>query len=101
MIVEALKCLQCFQLETGEQLSLSTCRYAVLFSSIHDVPTALLVNCLSRSLNAFTFMSLQMYAPTTLVPARDFWTLRYTTTMEDGSLVVCVNLKCCYIFFNL
>ncbi|EAZ25309.1 hypothetical protein OsJ_09120 [Oryza sativa Japonica Group] len=31
----------------------------------------------------------QLYAPTTLVPARDFWTLRYTTTMEDGSLVVC------------
>lgn len=29
-----------------------------------------------------------MYAPTTLVPARDFWTLRYTTTLEDGSLVV-------------
>jgi len=32
---------------------------------------------------------MQMYAPTTLVPARDFWTLRYTTTLEDGSLVVC------------
>ncbi|KAG2555359.1 hypothetical protein PVAP13_9KG558300 [Panicum virgatum] len=31
----------------------------------------------------------KMYAPTTLVPARDFWTLRYTTTTEDGSLVVC------------
>ncbi|KAG2639382.1 hypothetical protein PVAP13_2KG014400 [Panicum virgatum] len=33
-------------------------------------------------------VSMQMYAPTTLVPARDFWTLRYTTTLEDGSLVV-------------
>ncbi|XP_026403159.1 homeobox-leucine zipper protein REVOLUTA-like [Papaver somniferum] len=32
---------------------------------------------------------MQMYAPTTLAPARDFWTLRYTTTLEDGSLVVC------------
>ncbi|KAG8073100.1 hypothetical protein GUJ93_ZPchr0006g41279 [Zizania palustris] len=31
----------------------------------------------------------QLYAPTTLVPARDFWTLRYTSTTEDGSLVVC------------
>lgn len=31
----------------------------------------------------------QMYAPTTLAPARDFWTLRYTTTLENGSLVVC------------
>ncbi|OAY66916.1 Homeobox-leucine zipper protein HOX10, partial [Ananas comosus] len=30
-----------------------------------------------------------MYAPTTLAPARDFWTLRYTTSLEDGSLVVC------------
>ncbi|KAF5202805.1 Homeobox-leucine zipper protein like [Thalictrum thalictroides] len=31
----------------------------------------------------------QMYAPTTLAPARDFWTLRYTTVLDDGSLVVC------------
>ncbi|VAH16431.1 unnamed protein product [Triticum turgidum subsp. durum] len=53
-----------------------------------------------RSLEVFTMLPagnggtielvyMQMYAPTTLVPARDFWTLRYTTTMEDGSLVVC------------
>nr|AGM34022.1 class III homeodomain leucine zipper protein 32 [Larix kaempferi] len=32
---------------------------------------------------------MQMYAPTTLAPARDFWTLRYTSVLEDGSLVVC------------
>ncbi|KAL0537758.1 hypothetical protein IC582_026743 [Cucumis melo] len=31
----------------------------------------------------------QVYAPTTLAPARDFWTLRYTITLENGSLVVC------------
>ncbi|KAG4206878.1 hypothetical protein ERO13_A03G033200v2 [Gossypium hirsutum] len=31
----------------------------------------------------------QMFAPTTLAPARDFWTLRYTTTLENGSFVVC------------
>ena len=31
----------------------------------------------------------QTYAPTTLAVARDFWTLRYTTALEDGSLVVC------------
>ncbi|KAL2488781.1 Homeobox-leucine zipper protein REVOLUTA [Forsythia ovata] len=31
----------------------------------------------------------QMYAPTILAPARDFWTLRYTTTLENGSFVVC------------
>ncbi|XP_057756267.1 homeobox-leucine zipper protein REVOLUTA-like [Arachis stenosperma] len=31
----------------------------------------------------------QTYAPTTLAPARDFWTLRYTTSLENGNLVVC------------
>ncbi|KAE8038839.1 hypothetical protein FH972_011311 [Carpinus fangiana] len=31
----------------------------------------------------------QTYAPTTLAPARDFWTLRYTTSLDNGSLVVC------------
>ncbi|KAL6967254.1 hypothetical protein U1Q18_033058 [Sarracenia purpurea var. burkii] len=31
----------------------------------------------------------QIYAPTTLAPARDFWTLRYTTNLDNGSLVVC------------
>ncbi|XP_062161229.1 homeobox-leucine zipper protein ATHB-14-like isoform X1 [Alnus glutinosa] len=32
---------------------------------------------------------MQTYAPTTLAAARDFWTLRYTTSLEDGSLVMC------------
>ncbi|OVA20248.1 Homeobox domain [Macleaya cordata] len=32
---------------------------------------------------------MQLYAPTTLAPARDFWLLRYTSGLEDGSLVVC------------
>ncbi|XP_060191478.1 homeobox-leucine zipper protein ATHB-14 isoform X2 [Lycium barbarum] len=32
---------------------------------------------------------LQTYAHTTLASARDFWTLRYTTSLEDGSLVIC------------
>uniref|UniRef100_A0A2P2JZ48 Homeobox-leucine zipper protein REVOLUTA n=1 Tax=Rhizophora mucronata TaxID=61149 RepID=A0A2P2JZ48_RHIMU len=31
----------------------------------------------------------QTYAPTTLAPARDFWTLRYTKSLDNGSLVVC------------
>ncbi|XP_057448983.1 homeobox-leucine zipper protein REVOLUTA-like [Lotus japonicus] len=31
----------------------------------------------------------QTYAPTTLAPARDFWTLRYTSSLDNGSLVVC------------
>ncbi|KAK1261126.1 Homeobox-leucine zipper protein HOX9 [Acorus gramineus] len=53
-----------------------------------------------RSLEVFTMFPagnggtveliyMQMYAPTTLAPARDFWTLRYTTGLEDGGLVVC------------
>ncbi|KAJ7969112.1 Homeobox-leucine zipper protein like [Quillaja saponaria] len=32
---------------------------------------------------------MQTYAPTTLAAARDFWTLRYTTSLDDGSLVIC------------
>ncbi|KZV14686.1 homeobox-leucine zipper protein ATHB-14-like [Dorcoceras hygrometricum] len=32
---------------------------------------------------------MQTYAPTTLASARDFWTLRYTTSLEDGCLVIC------------
>ncbi|XP_076881219.1 homeobox-leucine zipper protein ATHB-15-like [Bidens hawaiensis] len=32
---------------------------------------------------------MQLYAPTTLATARDFWLLRYTSITEDGSLVVC------------
>ncbi|XP_068652808.1 homeobox-leucine zipper protein REVOLUTA-like [Aristolochia californica] len=53
-----------------------------------------------RSLEVFTIfpagnggtvelLYMQMYAPTTLAPARDFWTIRYTTSLQDGSLVVC------------
>ncbi|XP_010520372.1 PREDICTED: homeobox-leucine zipper protein REVOLUTA-like [Tarenaya hassleriana] len=53
-----------------------------------------------RSLKVFTFFPagngstielvyMQTYAPTTLAPARDFWTLRYTTSLDNGSLVVC------------
>uniref|UniRef100_A0A804UFL6 START domain-containing protein n=1 Tax=Zea mays TaxID=4577 RepID=A0A804UFL6_MAIZE len=30
---------------------------------------------------------MQLYAPTTLAPARDFWLLRYTSILDDGSLV--------------
>lgn len=32
---------------------------------------------------------MQIYASTTLASARDFWTLRYTSALEDGSIVVC------------
>ncbi|KAL6847212.1 hypothetical protein ACP4OV_023065 [Aristida adscensionis] len=32
---------------------------------------------------------MQTYAPTTLAEPRDFWTLRYTSGLDDGSLVIC------------
>nr|GLL35154.1 homeobox-leucine zipper protein ATHB-15-like [Ipomoea trifida] len=32
---------------------------------------------------------MQLYAPTTLAPARDFWLLRYASVLDDGSLAVC------------
>ncbi|XP_074286984.1 homeobox-leucine zipper protein ATHB-8-like [Silene latifolia] len=32
---------------------------------------------------------MQLYAPTTLAPARDFWLMRYTSLLEDGSVVIC------------
>nr|ANH56716.1 class III homeodomain-leucine zipper protein [Nitella mirabilis] len=35
------------------------------------------------------FVYTQMFAPTTLAPPRDFCTLRYTTLMEDGCIVIC------------
>lgn len=47
----------------------------------------------NSALMCSSWLFLQMYAPTTLVPARDFWTLRYTTTMDDGSLVVRIDLN--------
>lgn len=40
----------------------------------------------------------QMYAPTTLAAARDFWTLRYSTSLEDGSYVVSLrNWFCSFV----
>ncbi|KAH0716877.1 hypothetical protein KY290_013450 [Solanum tuberosum] len=39
--------------------------------------------------NGGTMRSHFTYAPTTLATSRDFWTLRYTTSLEDGSLVIC------------
>lgn len=36
----------------------------------------------------FLFLWLKLYALTTLAPARDFWLMRYTSLLEDGSVVV-------------
>ncbi|MCO5609461.1 hypothetical protein L7F22_063687 [Adiantum nelumboides] len=32
---------------------------------------------------------IQIYAPTTLAPARDFYTLRFSSLLDDGSYVIC------------
>lgn len=51
-----------------------------------------------KSSYVLKFLSEQTYAPTTLAVARDFWTLRYTTSLPDGSLVVipCVFSFCSF-----
>ncbi|KAK6154831.1 hypothetical protein DH2020_009079 [Rehmannia glutinosa] len=49
-------------------------------------------NCSGIAARACGLVSLEptkTYALTTLASARDFWTLRYTTSLEDGSLVIC------------
>ncbi|GAA0149939.1 homeodomain transcription factor [Lithospermum erythrorhizon] len=55
-----------------------------------DVRAVDVVNALSTG-NGGTIelLYMQQYAPTTLAPARDFWLMRYTCLMEDGSLVIC------------
>ncbi|KAI3691146.1 hypothetical protein L2E82_49364 [Cichorium intybus] len=48
------------------------------------------LNVLSTANNGtIELLYMQLYAPTTLAPARDFWLLRYTSPLEDGSLVIC------------
>ncbi|KAL8045586.1 hypothetical protein ABFX02_08G124000 [Erythranthe guttata] len=43
----------------------------------------------TRNGGTIELLYMQTYAPTTLALGRDFWTLRYTTSLEDGSLVIC------------
>ncbi|KAK8610252.1 hypothetical protein V6N13_081415 [Hibiscus sabdariffa] len=59
-------------------------------SWFRDCRAADVINVLSTG-NGGTIelLYMQLYAPTTLAPARDFWLLRYTSVLEDGSLVVC------------
>uniref|UniRef100_A0ACD5VV37 Uncharacterized protein n=1 Tax=Avena sativa TaxID=4498 RepID=A0ACD5VV37_AVESA len=48
------------------------------------------VNVLPAGSNGtIELLYMQLYAPTTLAPARDFWLMRYTSILDDGSLVVC------------
>lgn len=55
-----------------------------------DCRSVEVVNVLpTGSSGTIELLYMQLYAPTTLAPARDFWLLRYTSVLEDGSLVVC------------
>ncbi|CAN4089010.1 unnamed protein product [Withania somnifera] len=59
-------------------------------SWFRDCRTADVLNVLpTANGGTIELLYMQLYAPTTLAPARDFWLLRYTTVMDDGSLVVC------------
>ena len=82
--VGALKFSPCFQLEMEGQLSLFTHRW-IQMVVILSFFCYLQMNLLVLRKN---FKLLQTFAPTTLAPARDFWTLRYTTSLDNGSLVV-------------
>ncbi|TVU22740.1 hypothetical protein EJB05_32457 [Eragrostis curvula] len=57
---------------------------------LRDCRSMEVVNVLPAGNNGtIELLYMQLYAPTTLAPARDFWLLRYTSILEDGSLVVC------------
>lgn len=59
-------------------------------SWLRDCRTVDILNAMSAdNCGTIELIYMQLYAPTTLAPARDFWLLRYTSVMEDGSLVVC------------
>ncbi|GJN38022.1 hypothetical protein PR202_gb27028 [Eleusine coracana subsp. coracana] len=57
---------------------------------LRDCRSMEVVNVLPAGNNGTVeLLYMQLYAPTTLAPARDFWLLRYTSILDDGSLVVC------------
>ncbi|XP_072985515.1 homeobox-leucine zipper protein ATHB-15-like [Typha latifolia] len=59
-------------------------------SWFRDCRSVDVVNVLPTGNNGtIELLYMQLYAPTTLAPARDFWLLRYSSSLEDGSLVVC------------
>ncbi|KAA3489270.1 homeobox-leucine zipper protein ATHB-15 [Gossypium australe] len=59
-------------------------------SWFHDCRAVDVLNVLpTANGGTIELLYMQLYAPTTLAPARDFWLLRYTSVLEDGSLVVC------------
>ncbi|KAL5228080.1 hypothetical protein ABZP36_016345 [Zizania latifolia] len=57
---------------------------------LRDCRSMEVVNVLPAGSNGtIELLYMQLYAPTTLAPARDFWLLRYTSILDGGSLVVC------------
>ncbi|CAD6240327.1 unnamed protein product [Miscanthus lutarioriparius] len=58
---------------------------------LRDCRSMEVVNVLPAGNNGtIELLYMQLYAPTTLAPAHDdFWLLRYTSILDDGSLVVC------------
>ncbi|KAK1662788.1 hypothetical protein QYE76_050947 [Lolium multiflorum] len=57
---------------------------------MRDCRSMEVVNVLPAGSNGtIELLYMQLYAPTTLAPARDFWLMRYTSILDDGSLVVC------------
>ncbi|XP_050382024.1 homeobox-leucine zipper protein ATHB-15 [Argentina anserina] len=61
-------------------------------SWLRDCRTVDVINVLpTANGGTIELLYMQLYAPTTLAPACDFWMLRYTSVLEDGSLVVCVR----------
>ncbi|XP_003565084.1 homeobox-leucine zipper protein HOX29 [Brachypodium distachyon] len=57
---------------------------------LRDCRSMEVVNVLPAGSNGtIELLYMQLYAQTTLAPARDFWLLRYTSILDDGSLVVC------------
>ncbi|CAL9148033.1 unnamed protein product [Musa hybrid cultivar] len=59
-------------------------------SWFHECRSVDVINILPTANNGtIELLYMQVYAPTTLAPARDFWLVRYTSVLEDRSLVVC------------
>ncbi|GJN06362.1 hypothetical protein PR202_ga24085 [Eleusine coracana subsp. coracana] len=61
---------------------------------LRDCRSMEVVNVLPAGNNGTVeLLYMQFYAPTTLAPAHDFWLLRYTSILDDGSLVALRYLR--------
>ncbi|KAG9143317.1 hypothetical protein Leryth_010230 [Lithospermum erythrorhizon] len=62
---------------------------AGLLSIAEETLTEFLSKATGTAVEWVQMPGMKLYAPTTLAPARDFCLIRYTSILEDGSLVVC------------